>query len=147
MVLADRPILGPKHILIVGSGDLGAAVAMALVAQGNTVHVLDRTPEAFDRLPDGAVEEQRIIPVVGDGTSHHDLVRAGIREVDVFMSVMRNDSDNILAAQVAKHEFNVDVVVCRVDDPDLQNMYEEMGLITIGATSLLVEVAVQTATA
>ncbi|MCY4529925.1 MAG: NAD-binding protein [Chloroflexi bacterium] len=147
MVLADRPILGPKHILIVGSGDLGAAVAMALVAQGNTVHVLDRTPEAFDRLPDGAVEEQRIIPVVGDGTSHHDLVRAGIRGVDVFMSVMRNDSDNILAAQVATHEFNVDVVVCRVDDPDLQNMYEEMGLITIGATSLLVEVAVQTATA
>lgn len=147
MVLADRPILGPKHILIVGSGELGAAVAMALVAQGNTVHVLDRTPDAFDRLPNGAVEEQRIIPVVGDGTSHDDLVRAGIREVDVFMSAMRNDSDNILSAQVAKHEFSVDVVVCRVDDPDLQSMYEELGLITIGATSLLVEVAVQTATA
>ena len=106
-----------------------------------------KSPAAFDRLPRGAVEEGRIIPVVGDGASHHDLDRAGIREVDVFMSVMRNDSDNILAAQVAKHEFNVEVAVCRVDDPDLQNMYEEMGLITIGATSLLVEVAVQTATA
>ena len=147
MVLTDRPILGPKHILIVGSGELGAAVAKALVDQGNTVHVLDRTPGAFDRLPGGAVEEQRIIPVVGDGTSHDDLARAGIQEVDVFMSAMRNDSDNILSAQVAKHEFNVDVVVCRVDDPDLQSMYEELGLITIGATSLLVEVAVQTATA
>ena len=67
--------------------------------------------------------------------------------MDVFMSAMRNDSDNILSAQVAKHEFGVDVVVCRVDDPDLQSMYEELGLITIGATSLLVEVAVQTATA
>ena len=147
MVLADRPILGPKHILIVGSGELGAAVAKALVDQGNTVHVLDRRPNAFDRLPSAAVEEQRIIPVVGDGTSHDDLVRAGVREVDVFMSTMRNDSDNILSAQVAKHEFNVDVVVCRVDDPDLQSMYEELGLITIGATSLLVEVAIQTATA
>ena len=147
MAMTDRPILGPKHILIVGSGELGTAVAKALVDQGNTVHVLDRTPDAFDRLPSGAVEEQRIIPVVGDGTSHDGLMRAGIREVDVFMSVMRNDSDNILSAQVAKHEFSVDVVVCRVDDPDLQSMYEEMGLITIGATSLLVEVAVQTATA
>ena len=147
MVLTDRPILGPKHILIVGSGELGAAVAKALVDQGNTVHVLDRTPDAFDRLPSGAVEERRIIPVVGDGASHDDLARAGIREVDVFMSLMRNDSDNILAAQVAEHEFNVDVVVCRVDDPELQSMYEELGLITIGATSLLVEVAVQTATA
>ena len=147
MVLIDRPILGPKHILIVGSGDLGAVVAKALVDQGNTVHVLDRTPDSFDRLPSGAVEEGRIVPVVGDGTSHDDLARAGIREVDVFMSLMRNDSDNILTAQVAKHEFSVDVVVCRVDDPELQSMYEEMGLITIGATSLLVEVAVQTATA
>ena len=147
MVLTDRPILGPKHILIVGSGELGAAVAKALVDQGNTVNVLDRTPDAFDRLPSGAVEEQRIVPVVGDGASHDDLARAGIREVDVFMSLMRYDSDNILAAQVAKHEFSVDVVVCRVDDPELQSMYEEMGLITIGATSLLVEVAVQTATA
>ena len=147
MVLVDRPILGPKHILIVGSGDLGAVVAKALVDQGNTVHVLDRTPDSFDRLPSGAVEEGRIVPVVGDGTSHDDLARAGIREVDVFMSLMRNDSDNILSAQVAKHEFSVDVVVCRVDDPELQSMYEEMGLITIGATSLLVDVAVQTATA
>jgi trk system potassium uptake protein TrkA len=147
MVLIDRPILGPKHILIVGSGDLGAVVAKALVDQGNTVHVLDRTPDSFDRLPSGAVEEGRIVPVVGDGTSHDDLARAGIREVDVFMSLMRNDSDNILTAQVAKHEFSVDVVVCRVDDPELQSMYEEMGLITIGATSLLVDVAVQTATA
>ena len=147
MVLVDRPILGPKHILIVGSGDLGAVVAKALVDQGNTVHVLDRTPDSFDRLPSGAVEEGRIVPVVGDGTSHDDLARAGIREVDVFMSLMRNDSDNILTAQVAKHEFSVDVVVCRVDDPELQSMYEEMGLITIGATSLLVDVAVQTATA
>ena len=93
------------------------------------------------------MEEGRIVPVVGDGTSHDDLARAGIREVDVFMSLMRNDSDNILTAQVAKHEFSVDVVVCRVDDPELQSMYEEMGLITIGATSLLVDVAVQTATA
>ena len=147
MVQTDRPILAPKHILIVGSGELGAAVAKELVDQGNTVHVLDKRPGAFDRLSGTALEERRIIQVVGDGTSHDDLVRAGVRDVDVFMSLMTNDTANILAAQVAKHEFNVEVVVCRVDDSDLQSMYEDMGLIAIGATSLLAEVAVQAATA
>jgi trk system potassium uptake protein TrkA len=147
MVLTDRPILGPKHILIVGCSELGAVVARVLADQGNTVHVLDRTPDVFDHLPDTAVEERRIIPVVGDGTSHEDLARAGIRDVDVFMSLMTNDTSNILAAQVAKHDFGVEIVVCRVDDPDLQSMYEDMGLMAIGATSLLVEVAVHAATA
>ena len=147
MVQADRPLLGLKHILIVGSGELGAAVAKELVDLGNTVHVLDTEPEAFDRLPNTALEERRIVPVVGDGTSHDDLVSAGVRDVEVFMSLMTNDTANILAAQAARHEFNVEVVVCRVDDPELQSMYEGMGLIAVGATSLLAEVAVQAATA
>ncbi len=147
MALADRPILGPKHILIVGCTELGAAVAEALADQGNTILILDRSPDPFDHLPDNALKEQRIVPMVGDGTSHDDLERAGIREVDVFLSLMLNDTANILAAQVAKHDFGVEVVICRIDDPDLQAMYEELGLIAIGATSLLAEIAVQAATA
>ena len=145
--MIDRPLLGPKHILIVGCGELGATVARELVEHGNTVHVLDRSPRAFERLADTAVEERRILPFVGDGTSHQDLTRAGIRDVEVFMSLTASDTANILAAQAAKQVFAVEVVVCRVDDRDLQGMYEEMGLIAIGATSLLVDVAVQSATA
>ena len=147
MVLSDRPLLGPRHILIVGCSELGAEVARVLADQGNTVHILDRTPDTFEQLPGTALDERRIIPIVGDGTSHDDLMRAGIRDADVFMSLLTNDTANILAAQAAKHEFNVEVVVCRIDDPDLQGMYEDWGLIAIGATSLLVEVAVQAATA
>ncbi len=145
--MIDRPLLGPNHILIVGCGELGATIARELVEHGNTVHVLDRTPRAFERLPETAVEEGRILPFAGDGASHQDLIRAGIRDVDVFMSLMSSDTANILSAQAAKQVFGVEVVVCRVDDRDLQGMYEEMGLIAIGATSLLVDVAVQSATA
>ena len=76
-----------------------------------------------------------------------DLIRAGIREVDVFMSLTSSDTANILSAQAAKQVFSVEVVVCRVDDRALQSMYEEMGLITIGATSLLFDIAVHSATA
>ena len=145
--MIDRPLLGPKHILIVGCGELGATVARELVEHGNTVHVLDRTARAFEGLPETAVEEHRILPFVGDGASHQDLIRAGIRDVDVFMSLTPSDTANILSAQAAKQVFSVEVVVCRVDDRDLQSMYGEMGLITIGATSLLFDIAVHSATA
>ena len=145
--MIDRPLLGPKHILIVGCGELGATVARELVEHGNTVHVLDRTSRAFERLPETAVEERQILPFVGDGSSHQDLTRAGIRDVDVFMSLTSSDTANILSAQAAKQVFSVEVVVCRVDNRDLQSMYEELGLITIGATSQLIDLVIHSATA
>lgn len=146
MAWTDRPVFGPKRILIMGAGEVGVTVANVLVSQGNTVHILDRAPGALDRLPKAAIEKRRIVPVVGDGTSLDDLIRAGVQGVDVFMSLTTDDVANVLAAQVAKHEFNVEVV-CRVDDPDLQSMYKESGLIAISGTSLLAHAAVQAVTA
>lgn len=147
MVLPDRPVLGPKHVLIVGCSELGAAVAEMLADQGYTIHVLDVEPAAFDRLPRSRVEEEVVVPLVGDGTTQEDLMRAGVPEVDVFMALTTSDTTNVLAAQVAKHLFQVEVVVCRVDTPDLQQMYSELGLIAIGATGMLSENAVQAAMA
>ncbi len=147
MVHLDRPILGPKHILIVGCTELGTTVATALADQGNTIHILDTEPISFDRLPKAQIEDQRIVPFIGDGTSQEDLMRAGIPGVNVFMALTPDDATNILAAQLAKHQYQVEVVVCRVDDEDLQKMFNELGLIAIGATSLLADEAVQAAMA
>ena len=147
MVQLDRPALGPKHILIVGCTELGAAVAGALADQGNTVHMLDTEPVSFDRLPQARLDERRIVPFVGDGTSQEDLMKAGVLGMNVFMALTSHDTTNILAAQLAKHEYQVEVVVCRVDDADLQKMYNDLGLIAIGATALLTDTAIRAATA
>ena len=148
MVQFDRPVLGPKRILIVGCSELGAAVAATLADQGHTVQILDVEPTAFDRLPQAArVQEQVIVPLVGDGTTQEDLMRASVSGVDVLMALTTSDTTNALAAQMAKHAFQVEVVVCRVDDPNLQQMYSELGLIAIGATGVLAESAVQAAMA
>lgn len=147
MVQSDRPILGPRYVLIVGCSELGASTASALAEQGNKVHVLDENLSSFERIPYELREAQRVETTLGDGAAPDDLMKARIQEVDVFMSLTNRDTTNILAAQTAKREYNVDVVVCRVDNPDLQAMCQEMGLIAIGATSLLVDHAVRAASA
>jgi trk system potassium uptake protein TrkA len=147
MVQIDRPGLGPKHILIVGCTELGTAVATALADQGNTVHIIDAESVSFDRLSKSQIDEHRIVPSVGDGTSQENLLKADVLGVDVFMALTTHDTTNILAAQLAKHQFQVEVVVCRVDDSDLQMMYNDLGLIAIGATALLADIAIQAATA
>jgi trk system potassium uptake protein TrkA len=147
MVQIDRPVLGPKHILIVGCTELGTAVATALADLGNTVHILDTESVAFDRLSKSQIDEHRIVPFVGDGTSQENLLKADVLGVDVFMALTTHDTTNILTAQLAKHHFQVEVVVCRVDDSDLQMMYNDLGLIAIGANALLADTAIQAATA
>lgn len=147
MVQSDRPILGPRYVLIVGCSELGASAASALAEQGNKVHVLDENLSSFERIPYELREAQRVETTLGDGAAPDDLMKARIQEVDVFMSLTNRDTTNILAAQIAKRGYNVDVVVCRVDNPDLQAMCQETGLIAIGATSLLVDHAVRAASA
>lgn len=147
MVQSDRPILGPRYILIAGCSELGAAVATALANLGNKVHVLDEKPSSFDRIPSDLREAQRIETAIGDGAAPDDLMKARIQDVDIFMSLTNRDTTNILAAQIAKRGYNVDIVVCRVDNPDLQIMCQEMGLNAIGATSLLIDHAIRAASA
>ena len=97
---------------------------------GNEVVVLDTNPENFRHL--SADLKRRAI--VGDGTRREDLVAGGIDEVDVFIAVSSSDSANAMASQMAKHTFQVDKVVCRINDPASYAMYIELGLDAVSAT-------------
>ena len=51
------------------------------------------------------------------GSTSATLEAAGIREADAFLALTQGDNRNLLAAQMAKHIFDVPVVVARVYDP------------------------------
>ena len=63
----------------------------------------------------------------------------------MFMALSGVDTLNALTGQMAKHLFQVPTVVCRIDDPTLQEMYEELGIVAISATSLFVRMIENTA--
>jgi trk system potassium uptake protein TrkA len=131
------------NIVIMGCGRVGAALAVELCHQGHRVRVLDPDEGNFRLLPQelrsGISDGGDGIAVRGDGTLPEDLVRAGIEDADIFVATSQLDTPNLLAAQVAQHIYHVPRVVCRLNDGERQEVYENLGLHVINATSLVSE--------
>lgn len=115
-----------------GCGRLGARLAGLLDASGHNVTILDMDSYAFRRLP----SDFHGTALVGDGVDEETLRRAGIEEVDAFLSLTEGDNRNIMAAQIAKHIFNVPRAMCRIYDPLRQEVYDMLGLETFSPTAL-----------
>lgn len=118
------------NIIIMGCGRVGAQLAALLDRDGHKVTVLDVDQYSFRRLYDNFSGTA----LVGDGTDEDALRKAGIEDADVFVSVTQGDNRNVMAAQIAKHIFNVPKVVCRIYDPLREEMYSTLGLQTISPT-------------
>ena len=122
-------------IVIMGCGRVGAQLAGLLDTDGHSVTILDTDASSFRRLPptfEGTA-------LVGNGLDQEVLKRAGVEEVDAFVAVTQGDNRNIMAAQVAKHIFNVPRVVCRIYDPLRQELYSTLGLETLGPTTIFAQ--------
>ena len=122
-------------VIIMGCGRVGARLAGMLASEGHKVTILDIDPYSFRRLPPNFPGEA----LTGNGLDEEVLKRAGIEEADVFVSVTQGDNRNVMAAQIAKHIFKVPKVVCRIYDPIREEMYRDLGLITISSTKVMAD--------
>ena len=107
--------------------------------EGHSVTVMDTDEERFRHLANSPA----ITPLVGDGTLDNDLKRAGVESADVFVAVEPSDTRNALAAQKARHLFNIPKVVCHMDDPLRQEMYNDLGLLAISPTTVVSEMVIE----
>ena len=101
--------------------------------QGHSVTVMDVNEEMFSNLSPSS----RITPLVGDGTLDEDLKRAGVESADVFVAMENSDTRNALAAQKARHIFKIPKVICHMEDPLLQQMYNDLGLLAVSSTEIV----------
>lgn len=120
-------------IIIMGCGRVGGRLAGLLEKAGHDVAVLDMDSYSFLRWLPADFKGKAL---VGDGTDEEVLRKAGIEEADAFVSVTQGDNRNVLAAQMARHIFNVPKVVSRIYDPLREEMYHELGLETISPTKV-----------
>ena len=121
------------NVLIMGCGRVARIVAETLASESHTVIVMDIEEENFRYLP----ESLGIIPMIGDGVSDKDLKRAGVEDADVFVAADPSDARNALAAQKARYVFNTPKVVCHMDDSLRQQVYSELGLLTVGPSQVV----------
>ncbi len=116
------------HIVIMGCGRVGSLLATRLLDSGHTVAIIDRDADAFRRLgPDFAGQQ-----VVGVGFDPDILRSAGIEKAAAFAAVSSGDNSNIIAARVARETFAVANVVARIYDPGRVEVYQRLGIPTVG---------------
>jgi trk system potassium uptake protein TrkA len=121
--------------VIMGCGRVGAQLTDMLDAEGHEVTVLDIDALSFKRLSStfGGTA------LIGNGIDQEALKRAGIERADVFVAVTQGDNRNIMAAQIAKHIFNVPRVICRIYDPLRQEIYEMLGIEALSPTTVFAQ--------
>ena len=124
------------NVVIMGCGRVGAKLATLLDADGHSVAVLDTDAYSFRRLP----ADFGGTALIGNGLDQEVLKRAGIEEADAFVAVTQGDNRNVMAAQIAKHIFNVPKVTCRIYDPLRRDLYQALGLEAIRPTTVFAQI-------
>ncbi len=122
-------------VVIMGCGRVGAQLASLLDADGHQVTILDKDAYSFRRLP----PEFNGTALLGNGIDEDVLKKAGIEEAEAFFVLTQGDNRNVMAAQIAKHIFNVPRVICRIYDPLRQELYQTLGLEAISPTTVFAQ--------
>lgn len=115
------------HVVIMGCGRVGAALAHSLEDMGHSVAIVDRDRGAFRRLG----PEFRGQQVTGVGFDRDTLVEAGIERAHAFAAVSSGDNSNIISARVARETFGVENVAARIYDTKRAQVYYRLGIPTV----------------
>ena len=123
------------RIVIMGCGRVGAQIAGLLEDEGHDITILDIDTYSFRRLP----PDFNGTALLGNGIDEDVLRRAGIEKADVFVAMTQGDNRNVMAAQIAKHIFNVPRVISRIYDPLRQELYDTLGIEAFSPTTIFAE--------
>jgi len=119
------------HVVIVGCGRVGSAVALDLTAAGHNVAIIDKRAESFGRLGPNFSGQA----IAGIGFDRDRLIEAGIERADALAAVTSGDNSNIMIARVARETFGVGGVVARIYDPRRAAIYQRLGIPTVATVA------------
>ncbi len=118
--------------MIFGCGTLTDLLVPYLRQAGHLVTVLTDDADALERL---SREYQAQGVCITEPLMQDYLQEGNIEITEVFLAISDHDHQNALLAQIAKHIFNVGIVICRLENPQLQQLYAGLGLKVIGTTT------------
>jgi trk system potassium uptake protein TrkA len=127
-------------VVIMGCGRVGSRLAGLLDIEGHSVTILDINAYSFRRL----APEFSGTALVGSGAEEESLQKAGIEEADAFVALSQGDNRNIMAAQIAKHIFNVPKVLCRIYDPLRRELFNSLGIEAFSPTTIFAQMLKET---
>lgn len=125
------------YIVIVGAGKVGYFLAKRLLKSRHTVSIVEK-----DRaICEGIAKELEALVINGDGCDPRILQEAGIERSDVLAAVTGEDEDNLIICQLAKERFGVQRTVGRVNNPDNEHTFSELGIdVPVDSTNITAKI-------
>ena len=120
-------------VVVVGGGLVGREVATRLLADGETVTLVDSQPPPDP--PSGlAVHEV-------DALDAETLQDAGLDDAAAVVVLGVDDARNLLVTQLARVRFGVDRVIVRVNDPQRESAFDRPAVETIDTPTAIAQIA------
>ena len=125
------------YIIIVGAGKVGYFLAKRLVASKHTVSLIEKDKGICEEI----AKEIEALVINGDGCDPRILEEAGIERADVVAAVTGEDEDNLIICQLAKERFNIRRTVARVNNPDNEFTFTELGIdVPVDSTKIIAKI-------
>lgn len=125
------------YILVVGAGKVGYFLAKRLCLAKHTVSIVDKDRATCEEV----ARELEVLVVNGDACEPQILEEAGISRADVIAAVTGEDEDNLIICQLAKERFNVRRTIARVNNPDHERIFSELGIdVPIDSTKIIAKI-------
>jgi trk system potassium uptake protein len=125
------------YIIIVGAGKVGFFLAKRLMQSANTVSIVDRDKATCEHI----AKELEALVINGDGCDPRILEEAGIARAEVVAAVTGEDEDNLIICQLAKERFNIERTVGRVNNPDNEHTFAELGVdVPVDSTKIIAKI-------
>ena len=128
--IAEQLKVIPMRVLIIGGGRVGQQLGERLDERGENVVIIEENDEVVEEL-----RQDGFTVRAGDGTNIDHLTKAGIEHAKIVVAATGDDDTNLLVAQLADSKFGVERVITRVNVPDNEEAYNELGVETVSASS------------
>jgi len=125
------------YIAIIGAGKVGYFLAKRMISAGHTVAIVDKDKTICEET----AKQLEAIVIHGDGCDPRILEESGLGRAEVIAAVTGDDEDNLIICQLAKEKFHLQRTVARVNNPDNEHTFAELGVdVPIDSTKIIAKI-------
>jgi trk system potassium uptake protein TrkA len=122
------------NTLIIGGGKIVYFLAKAFFSKGYSITIVNRKKEECSWL----ARQLKATVVFGNATDPQVLKEAQTSLMDAVLAVTPNDEDNLVICQLANLNFGVQRTLALVNDPDNEQVFQQLGVTTAFSTTRMI---------
>jgi len=119
----------PMRVIVVGAGSVGRALATRLEDRGENVVLVESDEEQVESARNAGHTVH-----IGDATDTDVLQAAGAGNARIVVAATGDDDVNLLVAQLADSNFEVETVLSRVNSPGNVDAFRDLGVNVVSPT-------------